>query len=75
MNDRLAPISYAFKNCLLCFGAVLQNSTHYAPIMLNIMLNIFLSPILTSLLILLVYEHLLVPLEYKIPCTKELFTK
>ena len=33
------------------------------------------SPILTSLLILLVYEHLLVPLEYEIPCTKELFTK
>ena len=32
--------------------------------------QIFLSPILTSLLILLVYEHLLVPLEYEIPCTK-----
>ena len=48
-----------------------QNAPHYA----QHYTQIFLSPILTSLLILLVYEHLLVPLEYEIPCTKELFTK
>ena len=50
---------------------MLQNSIHYA----QHYSKIFLSPILTSLLILLIYEHLLVPLEYEIPCTKELFTK
>ena len=68
MDDRVAPNSYAFKI------AFYQCSNRIYPLC-STLRSIYLSPILTSLLILLVYEHLLVPLEYEIPCTKELFTK